>query len=148
MKIIIPHSLGAWSVYSHDDMTTVPEGAITWDGLMSAGWKKEGHARAYLKRLAKSQPDSCSEWHIVFDATVNRYFIYVRSRTTKELRAEAQELIKQANHADVMNGGTSVAGKAFRNMAQVLFDKLACSCPFPGGVPEKSVKCPVHGSAQ
>jgi hypothetical protein len=79
-RIRIAHALGTWFVYSHDDMKTVPEGSITWDGLMSAGWKNEGHARAYLKRLAKQQPDVSSEWHIVFDATVNRYFIYVRDR--------------------------------------------------------------------
>jgi hypothetical protein len=78
-KIRIAHSLGTWEVYSHDDMATVPEGAVTYDGLMSKGWKNEGHARAYLKRLAKTQPDRYSEWHIIFDATVNRYFIYIRS---------------------------------------------------------------------
>jgi len=70
----------------------------------------------------------------------------------KAKRSEAQELIKMANHADTIYGDTSVAGKAYRKMSQDIENEISasfkCTCPFPGGVPEKSVSCRVHGSRE
>ncbi len=71
-EITIQHALGNWTVKVLEGCDDVPQGYSDWHSF-GQGFKHKGHAVAYLKRLAKHNPDKYTQW-IVYEFK-QRWFI-------------------------------------------------------------------------
>jgi hypothetical protein len=74
-QITIPHVLGAWTVEILPNCADVPQGCSDWHSF-GTGYKHQGHAVGYVKRLAKNSPDKSSRW-VIYEFN-QRWFVAIR----------------------------------------------------------------------